>query len=372
LPLITVPEQVQVQPLFYYYRQYKLDKQSEISLLLFPAESLAQRTSSFELLEYLTPGVSAKPDPRSRQRAWKITDLAVAPFLSSYFASDDQEQSGEIGLVDIGGGTGSLASNICKRLLASSPDMLSNRKFACSIVDLRLQEPSRYFRRGQLRKNVSYLTYEQADYIDWLQDQDIVPGKWRFDVALACRLFNNLSDFGIGSTDSWHTVKKIGGKTLRKADWINRYYDPPRCLKSDAEGQGRIICSNSHVTLENGKTFRQLSLSKYYQGLHQLSELNETVHSTQETYFPLRQFNPDCLIMATGQSVFGRLCEIAKVVVIEDVDLSSQNLRDHLRKLGLTQLAASEVSGPIQKQSARLFCLCRKELLPHLPGERIW
>ncbi len=372
LPLITVPGKAESPSLFYYYRQYKIDKQHAISLLLYPAVSIGRRAASFELLEYLTPGVSAKPDPRSRQRSKTITDLAVAPFLSSYFNVQEASQNKEISFVDIGGGTGSLASSICKKLLKTMPGLLKNRKFTCSIVDLRLQQPSRYFRRGQLRRTVSYLTYEQADYLDWLQHQEILPGKYEFDVALICRLFNNLSSFRIDSSDSWHVVKRLGGKRFQKPNWVDRDFDPVKCLNPCTERTDKLIASNSQVLLDTGKTFRQLSLSEYYKGLSCLLGSSKANPNSDPVHFPLRQFNTQCLVLPDGSSAIEKLCGVAKLVVIEDIDISDRHLHDHLKKLRLEHLVASDVSGRTQKHSARLFCLCGKEFSSHIPGRRIW
>jgi hypothetical protein len=63
--------------LFYPYRQYKIDDEFEISLLLYPAVALPERANSFALLESFILGFSNKSDPRSKQRSQVLADVAI-------------------------------------------------------------------------------------------------------------------------------------------------------------------------------------------------------------------------------------------------------------------------------------------------------
>ena len=80
----------------------------------------------------------------------------------------------------------------------------------------------------------------------------------------------------------------------------------------------------------------------------------------------------EALILPDGSSMLDRLCRLAGMVVIEDVDLHAEVLIDHLKKCGLDHLAASDATDRVRMQSASLLCVCSRELETALPGRRIW
>ena len=64
LPLIA-PSDNESARLFYHYRQYKLSKDSPVSLLLYLAASAAHRSASFSLVDSMVGGISSGGDPRT-------------------------------------------------------------------------------------------------------------------------------------------------------------------------------------------------------------------------------------------------------------------------------------------------------------------
>jgi len=161
LAIITGPDIPNEATLFYHYRQYKIDTEFGISLLLYPAVALSQRANSFTLIESLTSGFSGKSDPRGKQRSQILADLAISPFLSRLFSKTDADFAQEVSFVDIGSGNGALASNIWRRMLSTKPYVAQNCKLACSMVGLRVQDPLRHFNKGSLRGTISYLDYSK-------------------------------------------------------------------------------------------------------------------------------------------------------------------------------------------------------------------
>jgi hypothetical protein len=118
---------------------------------------------------------------------------------------------------------------------------------------------------------------------------------------------------------------------------------------------------------------RQLSLTDYFEALHRLtSDGGQTTDSGPAVFFPLRRFNPEALVLEDGSSLFERLCAIAELVVVEDVDLASSLLVQHLEQYRLDDLAASDATEARHMHSANLLCIGRRELAPCLPGRRIW
>ncbi|GAH14349.1 unnamed protein product, partial [marine sediment metagenome] len=169
------------------------------------------------------------------------------------------------------------------------------------------------------------LDYSQADYLQWIKEQKVTKEKYKFDIALICRLLNNLSTFELNFSNNWRMIHKLGEEGLSKADWLNRRFEPHNCLSPDNLSTKYIFLKNSNVLLKIGESFRHLSLSNYYKGLqllHNKDALNDS--DTNSIYFPIRQFNPSCLQLSEGNSILGELCNLAKLVVIEDVDLTKK------------------------------------------------
>ncbi|UCE99934.1 MAG: hypothetical protein JSV82_02385, partial [Planctomycetota bacterium] len=276
--------------LFYHYRRYKVDDEFGISLLLYPAVALSQRANSFTLIESLTSGFSCKSDPRSKQRSEILADLAISPFLLKMFSKVNPASAQEISFVDIGSGNGALASNIWRQMLKTQPYIAQNCKLACSMVGLRVQNPLRHFNKGSLRGTISYLDYSQADYLQWIQGQKMSKENYKFDVAIICRLLNNLSTFELNLSNNWRVIHKLGEEGLSKADWLNRRFEPHSCLSPNNFSTKYIFLKNSNVLLKNEKSFRHLSLSNYYKGLQLLHNKDALNYSdTNSIYFPIRQ-----------------------------------------------------------------------------------
>ncbi len=359
--------------LFYHYRQYKIDDEFGISLLLYPAVAFSQRANSFTLIESLAPGFSGGSDPRCKKHSQILADLAISPFLSKLFFKAGANFDQEISFVDIGSGNGALVSNIWRQIIKTQPYIAQNCKLACSMIGLRVQDPLRHFNKGSLRGTISYLDYFQTDYLRWVQQQKLTRGNYKFDVALICRLLDNLSEFKLNLSNNWRIIRKLGEEELDRTAWLNRRFEPHNCLNPDNLSTKSIFLKNSNISLKIGKSFRHLSLSNYYKGLqllHSRDSLNDG--DANAIYLPIRQFSPSCLQLPDGNSILEKLCNLAKLVVIEDVDLTKKDLIQHLIEHDLENIAASHVNRHNRINSAQIFCLCNTEFEEFLPGKRIW
>ena len=241
------------------------------------------------------------------------------------------------------------------------------------MVGLRLQDPLRHFNKSSAQGTVSNLAYSQADYLLWLHQQAPPESNCRFDVALICRLLNNLSEFRVDSSRNWRVIHKLGDEYLGEAAWINREFEPHNCLSRDDLCPENIYLKNSNVLLRGGRSYRHLSLSNYYKGLQLLSARNaSTDDPANAVYFPIRQFNPASLELPDGKSVLEKLCNLARLVVIEDVDLTKRDLITHFIEHNLENIAFSHVHKHNRINSAQIFCLCNTEFQDLLPGTKIW
>jgi len=118
---------------------------------------------------------------------------------------------------------------------------------------------------------------------------------------------------------------------------------------------------------------RQLSLTDYFEALHRLTQGEEQpIDGDSAVFFPVRRFNPDALVLEDGSSLFERLCTIAELVVVEDVDLAPPLLVRHLERHHLDGLAASDATDGRRTHSGHLLCVARRNLAPCLAGRRLW
>ncbi len=84
LPLLTVFDPTSTglpqANLYYHYRQFKIDQDTNASLLVYPSAWVGSRGASFECVQMMASGLGSGADPRSRQRAKPIVERALAPF----------------------------------------------------------------------------------------------------------------------------------------------------------------------------------------------------------------------------------------------------------------------------------------------------
>lgn len=350
---------------FYYYRQIKIQSAPDASLLVYPSADPSCRSDSFGCIEAASSALSFKPDPRSRQRGERIADWAVAPFLDSQRSIPPGRA--EVSFIDLGGGSGALLAEICKRLVKEHGPVLGDRKFSWSIVDVSPQDASRRTQSRELRPYMSYLEYLPADLARWVMEESR-DGQPKYNLALVCRLLNNLSRIEIEFSSDPDVIAKLSTVRKRPAPDI---IHPADCLAGRSPDCRPLVASNSRIRLRGGTTFRQASLSDYFRALYRI------LHGSQEAgesavYFPVRRFNEEALILPDHSSMLDRLCQLAGMAVIEDVDLHAEVLIDHLKKRGLDHLAASDATDRLRMQSASLLCVCSRELETALPGRRIW
>jgi hypothetical protein len=359
--------------LFYHYRQVALDADAGAALLVYPAVRPDQRAASFGPLEWLTVALRSKPDPWSRRRAQQIADCAIGPFLASFEPGLAQPPEGELAFADIGGGSGVLVSHLCQHLLQKWAHAVAGRTFAWTFVDLSVRDPARHTGSRQLRRAMSFAEYVEADYRSWAVREawEATTPKWH--IALLCRLLNNLSAFMVEWTTD-RSEKRIlaGGRTgllaASDAPW-----HPAECLRPDAVQASRLITSTGQVAIRGGCSMRQLSSTDYFEALDRLTcDGGQATDGGSAVYFPVRRFNPEALVLEDGSSLFERLCAIANLVVVEDVDLAPPLLVRHLEQHRLDGLAASDATDVGHMHSAYLLCVGRRELAPCLPGRRIW
>jgi hypothetical protein len=137
-----------------------------------------------------------------------------------------------------------------------------------------------------------------------------------------------------------------------------------------------LAVSNTRITLREGRTFAQVSLSDFYRGMYLMSRSKEPIDTPQERIFlPVRSFNPGCLITSDGNSVILRLAENCNYIIIEDADLKPQDLTNHLKEFSLHSLTAYDMTKALGMVGNYVYVVWLKNEVreePNFIGRRIW
>ena len=168
-------------------------------------------------------------------------------------------------IADIGGGSGIMLRHIWEHILDRDGTAKENWYLNGSIIGLRVQNPARHFSKGPIRANMSYLDYQQIDYIYWINKQ---PETHQLDVVLMCRLLNNLSIFDIESSDDEGKLWYLSGQQFPPEIIINKRYNPVCCLNPGNYCPENLIHTNAKTRLsEDCSAYRVISLTDYYKAM---------------------------------------------------------------------------------------------------------
>ncbi len=349
--------------IFYHYRQYRISDDPNFSIFMYPVVSLDDRGESFTLIESFADGFSHKSDPRSKPRAQLLAESAIHPFLKSSFTENNNERR-NINIADLGGGSGIMLRHIWEHILNTDRTLKENWYLNGSIVGLRVQNPARHFSKGSIRTNMSSLDYQQIDYINWINKQ---PETFQLDTILMCRLLNNQSLFDIESSDDEGKLWYLSGQQFPPEIIINKKYNPIYCLDLKNYCPENLIHTNAKTRLsEDCSAYRVISLTDYYKAMATCLGLDVAENFF---YYPVRKFNSLSLLDSEGRSIIGKLLKVAKLTVIEDVDLTANYLAKHLKEHSLNcAISAINVDA---RYSSQVLAVCDKKYEHILPGVKI-
>ena len=366
LPLVA-PSDNESARLFYHYRQFKLSKDSPVSLLLYLAASAAHRPASFSLVDSMVGGMSSGGDPRTGQRARRLCERVLKPIIRGVHS----KLSGPICLefVDVGAGSGALTAALCRRLLAWGAAAGFSPRFRLWFVDLCLADPARFFRTADLRSCIDSLMFLGDDYRGWLARPRPLPISSGLRVALVSKLFKNLSRFSVCHFRTDVLSSPVAGSMFLQ----ERERLPTYCLAPDGPDPEALMVSNSHVALPEGRTFAQASLCQFYRAVQLASKANDGKTVPEDGLcLPLRTLDPECLVAADGASVLARLLEYCDYLIVEDADLRPTDLVEHLQTFSLHTLTARDVTRALGLAGNYAYVLCPRGSEASVPGERLW
>ncbi len=371
LPLVTVPSATSFS-CFYHYRQHKLSSDSGLSLLLYLNPRDPQ---CFPAVNALEGRVSAGADPRADERAARIADGIVIPYLRRVGSFGDGGDATEIEVVDLGSGSGILVAKLCQMMRRACVRDGVQLRVRAHLLDVAPNDPIRFFRTGNLRGAVDTLTCVSADYRDWFGTADRLPQRRGIRLAIACRFFNNFSDLGV-TVINRSDLGEMAGLGDPQHWWPDCL--PSTCLRPGAGGPSSLVVSNRRIWLPEGRSFVQASLSPYFEGLRMLLSdgIDEDQHQRHDDgiFIPLRSFRQDCLLTARGRSVLAELLSDCDLVVVNDADLRPADLIAHAERYEIPGSVAIDMTRSLRLKGHFTYAIGRANdpAIRQLKGERLW
>lgn len=235
-------------------------------------------------------------------------------------------------------------------------------------LDLLKNARDKYFSKGFNSKHAAEYCFRYFYLLSQLLQKNCqMLGGELNDIVLMCRLLNNISTFEIKSTDDEGFLWYVMGKRVSPQVLIDKSYQPEKCLTPQNYCPKYLGLSNGNTQISDYDfAYRVISLTDYYKGVECYYGRGIQV---DHVYYPIRQFNERSLIGSGEESIIGKLIRIAKMVVIEDVDLTAACLKQHIEKFRLN-CSASAINIDA-RYSSRILAIANKDYENYLPGQRI-
>lgn len=377
LPLVTLPDSERPAQ-FYHYRQHRLSIDSANALLLYLPTSVAKRREGFRIVSQLERRIAERVDPRANERAKRLAESVIMPYVRAALRArnDVGESPIAIELLDLGAGTGLLASKICQCLRRALAVRGVTSRFGLRLVDPVVSDPSHIFPETARKYVGDGILFVGDDYQRWSSNSHGLRNTGGIRIGLVSQLFNNLSAFAIRPA-ALNDLSRFNWVAPSESEWQDSL--PSRCLADGGSGPDALIVSNSPIWLETGRTFAQISLSQYFRGLHFLScsRHNRTCDSEDSgtVFLPVRGFRPQCLLADDGSSVLGNMLRHCSIVVVHDADLRPEDLKAHREQTAtLIDSKALDMAKSLGLRGNYCYVLLRADDagIKALKGERLW
>lgn len=327
---------------YYHYRQIALDPSRNAHLLLHPAIEASQRLTSFDPIERALRLCGSNSDPYARERANLVTRRLGHDFLASL-----EQNNSAMSIIDIGAGTGHLAARVFRESKLSVESI--------HFVDAHPPCSGRSFGTRGCPTDLPAIEWTVADYRELLDREAWLARNQHYAIAFVCRLFDNLSTFDFCEFDS-ETEDELPHKSLA-----------PRAVVSD------LRVSATRSALAGGVAILQDPFRDYFAAMKVL--LRQDAHAVGERtrVMPIRRFNPAALTTRNGKSVLSQLLRVARVLFIDDMDLSEEDLLQHRLRFGLDGTGAISLEGDGHRTESKSFLLGRAaDLALVQKGRRLW
>jgi SAM-dependent methyltransferase len=346
---------------FYHYRQVQISGTPAQRMLVHPAVDLRHRASSFTPIDRLTRLVSERADPYWKPRARLLARRLLLPLLEARGESP-ASRSEQLCILDLGAGTGQLVAKAWTYLGRMAASTLPAESF--HFVDSSPPAFGRSFGLARDRAGVSHVEWTTADYRTLADDDQWLQKCGPFDWVFACRIFDNASNFMIGQI-------KDGG-----IDHDEVSFDalPHRCLAPHSQPGGirHLEVSTVRKRVCGGTAYPQFSLRDYFGAILSIQSGVFDRLCDNAWYLPVRRFNPAALITPSGRSLIAQLLKVSRALIIEDVDVEPEHLRQHKAQFGLPGTAAVFCTRDGFSTEANYHVVTSPEWVKHVQGERLW
>ena len=346
---------------FYHYRQVLVSGAPAQRILVNPAVDLPSRADSFIPIDRMTRLVSEQADPYWKPRA-KLLARRILVSLIKARGESPAARTDPLSILDLGAGTGQLAAKAWTYLgrMSSIPLPPASLHF----VDNNPPAFGRSFGLTRSRNGVTHVEWTTADYRSLADDDQWLQKCGPFDWVFVCRVLDNASNF---------MMDRIDG-TSADASGLSADVLPHRCLapRCQPEGIRRLQVSTTRRHACGGIIYPQFSLRDYFCAVQSLHCGNLEHVRNDAWYLPVRRFNPASLITPSGRSLLAQLMKVSQSVIIEDVDVEPEHLKQHRAQFGLPCTAAIFCTGDGFSTEANYFVLTSLDWARHVRGERLW
>ena len=359
-------------PLYHQYRQISGGSSESATLFTYIPVSIEARKNSFIAWQHLAASLTPKKDALIKTRSQCLSKQVLSPVVAQ-IPGFGQSPEKMLRIADLGGGSGDLTHAVLANFLTSDSVPADAIRVSLTIVDYDFPDMNRHLKRTAFFRSLASLQCQRKDFLDWIfenrfpSDKPAIDFKVKmsehqaskqFDLIFMFRLLNNMSEFGISKAASWEDVRSITCERLTEQDWLEGKYYPHRAiLENELEN---IVLSTKQISHKSQTTWCIASLTDYFQALLLLSRCWKDTESLENQspktiFFPTRKLDLNKIHYGPGRNLFEDLCRLCHFVLIEDVDLRSNDLRQYLTQHGLSRLKVIDL--PSRIPSSNTFCV---------------
>ena len=360
LPLVLPTDALEP---YYCYRQLSICSKKNRSLLIFPTSNISRRPASFGPIDRASRLVSSKPDPHTYPRSRILARRTLIPLITAMRSENKLPRQNKFSILDLGAGTGHLVSSVWQELLASKC-IRTRAKATLHLVDAAGPCAGRSYGLSRESAGVAYVEWTTADYRELLDDNSWLKNRAPVDWVFLCRVLCN------SSTISLEQIPYPSHPGIADKCDLN----PLTCLapRNQPEGLESLEVRTNRKRTARGVYMPQWSLMDYFAAMNVLQRRDINITSPDQFIMPVRRFSPAALITQRGHSILRQIFKIAKAAIIEDPDVSPDDLAEHARQFGLNDVGIIRCSNDRVRTEVGHYIVTSHDLAGHLPGDRIW
>ena len=364
-------------PLYHQYRQISGGSSESTTLFTYIPVSIEARKNSFIAWQHLAASLTSKKDTLIKTRSQCLSEQVLHPVVAK-IPGLAQSPEKMLRIADLGGGSGDLTHAVLANFLTSNSVPTDAIRIALTIVDYDFPDMNRHLKRTVFFRSLALLQCQRKDFLDWIFENSIPSDKPAinfkvkmseqqaskpFDLIFMFRLLNNMSEFGIGTATTWEEIRSITCERLAEQDWREGQYYPHRAISMNQ--LDKIVLSTTQIAQNSQTTWCIASLTDYFQALFLLSRSRKDTErlenqSTNTIFFPIRKLDLDKIHYRSDRNLFEDLCRLCHFVLIEDIDLRSNDLRQYLDRHGLSRLKVIDL--PSRIPSSSTFCVFEEQV----------